>query len=280
MDIRNYLDGKLNSLPGRAGALYEDLITGERKCSVSGQKDDVFESASVIKIWIMSCAYEMHEKGYLDLDKEIEIHSSDMVPEPGFRDYRKDLINGVLTEDMFPESGVLNFLHEGLKLTVRDVMSLMILISDNTATNIMIDLLGMERINDHIRSLGSGSTLLKRKLFDTDAGSQGLENVFSLNDAADYFRMLFDGKLVSEEASAEMLSVLQNQQNTYKIPFYIRNLPVAHKTGEDTGIENDVGIVFGDHPFILCFASNETDEPAAVRVCQELAYELEVKNGK
>lgn len=280
MEIRNYLENKLNNLPGRAGVLFEDLITGERVAVVSGQDDDIFESASVIKLWIMSCAYEMYEKGCLDLNKEIEIQNTDMVPCPGFADYRNDQLNGVLTEDMFPESGVLNFLHAGLKLTVHDILSLMILISDNTATNIMIDLLGMERINEHIKSLGAGSTLLKRKLFDTDAGALGLENIFSLNDAADYFRMLYEGKLVSEKASSEMLAILQNQQNTYKIPFYIRNLPVAHKTGEDRGIENDVGIVFGYHPFILCFASNETDEPAAVRVCQELAYELEVKNGK
>ncbi len=280
MDIKKLLENKLNTLPGKAGALYEDLTTGEWISVVTGQNNDIFESASVIKLWIMSCAYEMHENGYLDFNKEIEIKSSDMVPEPGFMDYRTDRINGVLTDDMFPESGVLNFLHEGLKLTVRDLLSLMILISDNTATNMMIDLLGIERINDHIRSLGSKATTLKRKLFDTAAGSRGLENEFSLNEAADYFRMLYDGTLVSQDASDEMLSILQSQQNTYKIPFYIRKIPVAHKTGEDTGIENDVGIVFGDHPFILCFASNETDEPAAVRVCQELAYELEVKNGK
>ena len=106
-----------------------------------------------------------------------------------------------------------------------------------------------------------------------------LENMFSLSDAAELFRKMYRGELVSPEASREMCALLQNQQYTYKMPFFIRRIPIAHKTGEDTGIENDVGIVFSDKPFIFCFASNEADEPEAVRLCQDLARELEVHHG-
>lgn len=259
--------------------LYEDLLSGERVIAVKGQDGDTFESASVIKLWIMSCAFEMFSNGELDPDKRIRLSESDMVPEPGFKDYHKDDMEGKLTGFMFPESGVLNYMRPGTELSVMDLVALMILISDNTATNILIDLIGIDKLNAHIRSIGAENTVIYRKLFDTSEEVRGKENLFSLSDAADYFRALYEGRLVSPEASACMLSILQNQQNTYKIPFFLRQIPIAHKTGEDTGIENDVGIVFSKRPFILCFASNEANEQKAVRLCQDLAFELEVQNG-
>ena len=276
----NILIEKLEKVHGRIGVLFEDLTTGEGLTLIKGQEEDVFESASVIKLWIMSAAYELAEKGKLDLDSTLVLKEEDMVPCPGVPDYHQDDTEGHLTEDMFPESGMLNYLHPGLEFTVRDIISMMILISDNSAANIMIDLIGKDEINGHISRLGHQNTILNRKLFDTSPEVRGKENIFSLADTADYFRKMYRGELVSPEASREMCALLQNQQYTYKMPFYIRRYPIAHKTGEDTGIENDVGIVFSDKPFIFCFASNEADEPEAVRLCQDLALELKVQHGK
>lgn len=271
---------KTEKVRGKIGVLFEDLTTGEGFTVLKGQDEDVFESASVIKLWIMSCAYEMAEQGRLDLDSTVILKEDDMVPGPGVPDYHSDDAEGHLTEDMFPESGMLNYLHAGTELTVRDLIRLMILISDNTACNIMIDLLGMDNINCHIANLGCTRTILNRRLFDTRPEVRGKENMFSLSETADFFRKMYKGELVSPEASREMCALLQNQQYTYKMPFFIRQIPIAHKTGEDTGIENDVGIVFSNKPFIFCFASNEADEPGAVRLCQDLALELEVQHGK
>lgn len=271
---------KTEKVRGRIGVLFEDLTAGEGFTVLKGQDEDVFESASVIKLWIMSCAYEMADQGRLDLDSTVILREEDMVPGPGVPDYHSDDVEGHLTEDMFPESGMLNYLHAGTELTVRDLIRLMILISDNTACNMMIDLLGMDNINCHIANLGCTRTILNRRLFDTRPEVRGKENMFSLSEAADFFRKMYKGELVSPEASREMCALLQNQQYTYKMPFFIRQIPIAHKTGEDTGIENDVGIIFSNKPFIFCFASNEADEPGAVRLCQDLALELEVQHGK
>ena len=265
---------KIKTAKGRIGVYFEDLETGEKTVVLKGTDVDVFESASVIKLWIMSCAFEMARDGRIDLDSMIMLREEDMVPEAGVPDYQRDALSGKLTEDMFPESGVLNYLHPGVELTIRDLVRLMILISDNTATNIMIDILGKDTINEHIRNLGAVRTHLARKLFDTSPEVLGKENMFSLSEAADLYRAMYKGELVSPEASRKMLAILQNQQNTYKIPFYLRHVPIAHKTGEDTGIENDCGIVFAKRPFIFCFASNEADEPEAIRLCQDLAKEI------
>ena len=271
MDIRETIDLKLKKLRGSSGLLYHNLVTDEAFEVLSGQDDDVFEAASVIKLWIMSCAFEKENLGLIKWDEKITLREEDMVPCPGLPDYREAALNGELSGDMFPESGVLNYLGQGTTLTIRDLVRLMILISDNTATNILIDILGKDEINQHIRSLGAERTVLERKLFDTSEEVRGKENLFSLKEAADLYQMMYRGELVSGEASREMLKILQNQQNTYKLPFYIRRLPIAHKTGEDTGIENDCGIVFSDEPFIFCFASNGTDETEAVRTCQDIA---------
>ena len=267
--MRELIEQKIRSAHGRIGIYYENLITGKNFRVLHGTEEDRFEAASVIKLWVMSAAYEKESKGELYLDSMITIREEDLVPGPGLPDYDRDRRAGKLTEDMFPESGILNYLRPGMDYSIRDIIKMMILISDNTAMNIMTDLLGIGSINEHIRSLGAERTVLLRKLFDTRPEVSGKENMISLEDTAAWFRLMYRGELVSPEASLEMSAILQNQQNTYKIPFYIRRLPIAHKTGEDTGIENDAGIVFSDEPYIFCFLSNEADEPEAVRLCQD-----------
>ena len=79
-------------------------------------------------------------------------------------------------------------------------------------------------------------------------------------------------------SSRKMLAILGDQQLNGKIPFYLKALPdepeIAHKTGEDTGITHDVGIVYGREPFIVCFCGNETDTPRFERVMAEISLEL------
>ena len=274
MNITTSIKEKLNSARGSYGVYYRNLVTDEEFEVLKGTDDDVFESASVIKLWVMSAIYQAAEEGRLSLDQKIEIKQDDLVPGPGVPDYHKDQQDGCLTPDMFPESGILNYLTPGLSLSLEDIIRLMILISDNTAVNVLIDLLGKDEINGHIRSLGSTKTVLKRKLFEPVYGATDKENLFSLKETGEYFRKMYCGELVSTEASKAMCALLQNQQYTYKIPFFMRHVPIAHKTGEDQGIENDCGIVFASEPFVFCFASNEADEAQAIRLCQDIAKDI------
>ncbi len=79
---------------------------------------------------------------------------------------------------------------------------------------------------------------------------------------------------MSPEADAEMLGILKDQRLNGKMPFFLHGLKIAHKTGEDDGITHDVGIVYADHPLILCFASNHTDVPAFERFIQDAARDF------
>ena len=90
MNIRESIEEKLNKAGGLYGVYFHNLVTGENLEVIKGQDDDVFEAASMIKLWIMSAAYEAAEEGRIILDQKIEIREDVLVPEPGVPDYRKD----------------------------------------------------------------------------------------------------------------------------------------------------------------------------------------------
>lgn len=269
--LKEYIENKLKKLKGKTGVYYKNLQTQEELLIA---ENDRFLSASVIKLWVMGEAFHQMEQGILSKDTRILLKDSDKVPSEEVEDYARQAREGSLSEDMFPESGVLNLLHTGTELTIEDLCRLMIIVSDNTATNILIDILGMEEINAFISSLGMEKTKLNRILFDTASQGKNLENVISLKETGMFFEKIYKGELVSKKASEEMSAILQNQQFNYKIPFFLPHIPIGHKTGEDNGITNDVGIIYGEIPFILCFASNDTEVCFADRTCQDIAKKV------
>jgi len=211
-------------------------------------------AASVIKIPIMVEAFRQFEAGILSPD---DVHV--------LRD-----------EEKMPSCGALNRMHAGLQVSLRDLVELMIVLSDNTATNILIDMLGKDNVNATLQSLGITRSVLRRKLFDREGHLAGIENTVTARDMGVLLEKMYAGELVSEAASREMLEILRNQKLNGKMPFYLkpRGIASAHKTGEDDGITHDVGIVFARKPFVLCMLSNETDVPAFERLIQETAREL------
>lgn len=238
----------LNTLPGEIGLYAEDTVTGE---CISIGADTPVEAASVIKLLIMAEAFRQREKGELDFDRLITVNP----------------------EDCMPSCGAISYMHRGLSLPVRDLVVLMIILSDNTATNLLIDLLGMEKIRAAAIELGLPGLILRRKLFQPELARQGIINEVTAADCARLLRLVLDEKLVSPQASREMLQILKDQRLKGKMPFYLhsRNIATAHKTGEDDGITHDVGIIFADTPRIFCFVSQHTDVPKAELALQRLA---------
>ena len=117
----------------------------------------------------------------------------------------------------------------------------MIILSDNTATNILIRRIGMEKINARMRELGLKVTALNRLLFDSEAASRGIENYICAKEIGFLLQQMYAGKLVSPQASAEMLRILKNQRLNGKMPFYIRIKWRCPQNRRDDGII--VGIV-------------------------------------
>ena len=239
----------MSGLEGRISAVVWRPKTGER---FAYRAEEPQIAASVIKIPIMIEAFRQREAGTLDFDGETTVKE----------------------EDKMPSCGALTYMHTGLRVTIRDLVTLMIILSDNTATNMLIERLGMDNVNATMEALGmSPGTRLRRKLFDAERARQGIQNTVTAADMAALLGRMLEGTLISPEASREMLRIMGDQRLNGKMPFYLhsRGIDCAHKTGEDDGITHDVGIIGTEPETIFCFLSSETDVPAAERAIQDAA---------
>jgi len=135
---------------------------------------------------------------------------------------------------------------------------LMIIVSDNVAANIAIQRIGIENVNTYMRQLGLRKTVLQRKLMDFEARRRGLDNVTSPRDMADLLQKLAEETMLDKESCEKALAIMKHQQVRDRIPRYLpAGTPVAHKTGEITGIRHDVGVVLGNRPYIISAMSKD-----------------------
>ena len=167
-----------------------------------------------------------------------------------------------------------------IKLTImaelfrQDLCWLMITISDNMATNMLIDLLGIEKIQANICRLGLKGVELNRKLFEKRPEYRTKTNYITAASIGKLLELIYRGELVSPEASRRMMEMLLAQQCTNKIPLLLPGEGLAaHKTGEDAGITHDVGVLMAQRPCIVCFC-NLTLQPGEEGRMNRLIGEL------
>ncbi len=245
----NILD-QLKALKGQVSFYYKNLITGE---TFGYQEDRPLQAASVIKIPVLIEAFSRIQGGDLEKDQMVTIRK----------------------EDKLPSCGALTYMHDGLVVTIEDLYTLMIILSDNTATNLLIRQLGMDKINSTLQELGLHNTRINRLLFDTKQSSLGIQNYISAYETGVLLEKMYFGELISPEASLEMLRILKNQRLNGKIPFFLHGkADIAHKTGEDDGVTHDVGIVYAPQPFIVCFCGNEVEVSVFERFMQDISLDL------
>lgn len=241
------IPARVRALPGTVCLWLENLKTGE---TVRVNPDAPVIAASVIKLAVLLEAFRRLDDGTLDPNETCAVRP----------------------EDKVPSCGALTYLHDGLEVTLRDLATLMIILSDNTATNILIDRLGIENVNRTLDAYDLTGMRLRRKMFDSEAAARGLQNTVTAEGVARFFRLLYEGRLVSKTASEDMLRILLDQRLNGKMPFYLHSagIRVAHKTGEDDGVTHDAGIILAKEPLIAVFLSGDTDVPACERVIQDV----------
>ncbi len=140
----------------------------------------------------------------------------------------------------------------------------MIQLSDNQATNVLINYFSMDTLNAYFQKSGYSDTQLQRLMLDETARSQGLENYTSLDDCVSYLKKLYEHK--DQLVNQAMLTILKGQTIQTKIPSQLpETIEVANKTGELDTVENDVGIVFAKEPFVIVVLSNGVKVPQQMR---------------
>ncbi len=248
---RNILKG-LEKQKGKVGFYYKDLITGE---NFGFNDEQLFESASVIKFPILLELYRRNVMGEVDLSKKIKISF----------------------DDMLPSCGAINSFTYEPEVEIRTIANWMITLSDNSAANILIKLLGLKKYREGFDTMGLKRTSLERLLFDEVASKKGIENKFVISEIAMMLEKIYTKNFLSKSISTDIEKILLNQQINYKIPGdLLETIPVAHKTGDDDGISNDVGIVYWRRPFIICFASNDTNVIEFNQFIRKTTYALSI----
>jgi beta-lactamase class A len=138
------------------------------------------------------------------------------------------------------------------ELTWEELAIEMIRISDNTATNVLIDKIGMHNVNNMLVYHGYEETRLNRKMMDFAAVQRGVQNYTTAAESARMMYAILTGKITNEASCKKMIEILLTCADVTTIPRYIpRTVPVAHKTGTLDSVRGDVGIIYGNKPLII-----------------------------
>jgi beta-lactamase class A len=220
------IDGGLD---GVMGVAIVDLSDGHKYLL---HANDVFPQASSIKICVLAELYRQAQQGKLKLTDLYTVNAADLVQD-------SDIMNGLTP-------GV-------TRITLRDLATMMVAVSDNSATNVLIDRVGMDNVNAFLSKQGLRDTRLRRKMMDLKAAGEGRENVSTPSEMLDLLQALYRGEILNQEMAADFFKVL----STHKESFIPRHLPddlkIANKPGELEGVRNDSGVIFLDkRPYILC----------------------------
>ena len=206
-------------------------------------------SASMIKLVVLAALLDKVAAGEIDLDAQVEVTSSDIVSGTG------------TVQDDGPGT-----------YELQELARRMIADSDNTATNVIVDLIGMDAVNEEASKLGLTGTVMARKMMDMVAADQGMRNRMTSDDAATVLNLIATGKLVNEQMSELAMNfLLQQTINAGLTDAIPAGVQVVHKTGELIQAEHDGGIVLAAHPYVLVVMTEGIDNYLGVSVIADVS---------
>jgi len=228
-----------HSLNGALGVAAIDLSSGH---TIVYNGDVVFPTASSIKVAIMIQLFRDEHAGRLHFEDRVTL-------------YTKDNAGG-------SESPLQTSLNKGaVTLTVHDLLENMIVYSDNSATNKLIDVIGMDRVNLLVRSLGLQNTALRRKMMDTEAAASGNENISTPLELAKLVRMIYDNTAADAASCRAMLELMKQVNNGYMRAALPPGTIIASKPGDLDGVRCEVALVLlPKRPFIVTVMSAWLDD--------------------
>src|SRR5579863_8391069 len=247
-DVDQHLDGVM-------GVAIEDLTTGDQFFL---HENGVFAQASSIKIAVLANLHLQAQQGKLKLTDLYTVQASDLVPD-------SDIMGGLTP-------GV-------TRVTLRDLATMMVAVSDNSAANVLIDRVGMDNVNAMLDFLGLTHTRLRRKMMDLEAAKQGRENISTPREMMTLLANIYGGKLLNKDWQADFFAMLSTNKDSW-IP---RDLPpglkIADKPGSLEAVRNDSGVVFVEgRPFVICvmtaYLENERDGEAAISKISLAAWQM------
>ncbi len=241
------------SVKGAMGLSVLDLTSNDR---ISINESLVFPQGSAIKVPILMEVFKQAKEGRFKLS---DLRSVD----------KEHKVGG---------SGILKELGDGTsQLSIRDLCILMILVSDNSATNLLIDLVGMDKINLTMASLGLRQTRVQRKMIDPAASARGQENLSTPAEAARIMEILYRGEFLDRTACDEMISILKKPKRGGINAGLPADVPVAFKPGGIAGVSTEWAIVYlKERPYIVVVMENyevEDEAASAMKTISRILYD-------
>jgi beta-lactamase class A len=250
------------SVDGVLGVVLVDLQTGQH---LGWNQDAVFPVASAIKVPIL-----------LELLRQSQLAAAGT---PGLA--RLDDPYTPRPEDVIADSNILAGLSFGTtRLTNRDLATFMVVVSDNGATNVLIDRVGMPRVNELLVRLGLGRTRLRRKMLDAEAVRRDQENTSTPAELAELWERLYRGQLLDAAHTSEALRVLSLHKADYLSTLLPPEVRVASKPGSLDGARTDAGVIWAgqkhERPFLVsamvAYAHDDRAAEAAIAQVAAAAY--------
>ena len=255
------LQSIVDASPFLTGLMAVDLTTGD---SFSINQDIVFAQASAIKIPILLEVYKQARENKFAL--------TDTRP--------------LLSTNTVAGSGILNSMADPVSLSIRNYCMLMIGLSDNSATNTLIELVGIQNINSTMQALGLKNTRVQRRMIDQPASLRNEENISTPAEAVKILKLLYDGKFIDKAVSDEILLTLQkNPVENSKIAKGIpSSVKIAFKPGGMGGVSTEWGIVYlAKRPYAVAVMENYkagSASPESIANISKTLYEYYSKMAK
>jgi beta-lactamase class A len=239
--LHRTLDSLAAAHRGVVGYTVHNIDTGER---LDRRGDETFSTASLIKVSVLVTLYDLIEKGEIALDDRIVI----------------------LKIDKVPGSGQLQFLHDGVEVTVRDAAWLMTTISDNTATNLLLDKIAIRRVWQKMEALGLPRTKIHSKSFMRNTSvamdssvKYGL-GVTTPNEMARLFQLIAEGKAVSARADSAMLEILARNEDGDLMQRFVEGVSAPRKTGATDAVRTECALFRLQSRVVACILTKENQD--------------------
>ncbi len=267
MSLEQKIFSILSNIEGEIGLYFEDLTDGE---DFTINPDKVFPAASTIKVPLVALILKKVEDGEFGFNDSIIISENNKVT----------------------GTGLIKDLDKSYKPTVLDLATLAIIISDNIATNQLIDMVGgVSNVTEFCEKLGLLNTKLQRKMLDIEAMKSGKDNITTAKDMGVLLKYLVKNQVVSKNVSQRLIGIMKRQQYRQKLPALIpavssydpnvnseEILPgtvvVANKTGDLWKVQNDVGIFFMPNNIVYVlsiFTKGLSDDSIGIRTISEIS---------
>ena len=239
--LRRTLDSLADAHHGVVGYTVHNLETGER---LERRGDETFSTASLIKVPVLVTVFDLVAKGDLSLDDRLT----------------------VLKIDKVPGSGSLQYMHDGAEITVGDAAWLMTTISDNTATNLLLDRIIIRRVWDKMEALGLRNTKVHSKSFlrsssvAMDSSAKYGLGVTTPNEMARLFELLALGRAVSPAADSAMLRILEHNEDDVMLQRYANGVRAAHKTGATDSVRTECSLFWLPARVVACVLTKQNQD--------------------